>query len=264
MHCLSQSNKKRTPLSKAEQISKNLFDRISIPDLPQNLKNQFEKENIQRELKKIQEPVSQQMSEIKSVLTLDDIKQQIERIKIEEESLSNEPFERRIREAASKNKNMGLLLQKERAARIDLEKTNNGLERQIEELKLRIKLSIEPENDEKRTLAEQKAKIYSLEERISVLNLKLNVAEIDIAKCMKIIKSEVGDFQNLDELRKSDTGWKGRAQTIEILKSKIQKLKNAFGENKNGDQESASVQSFKKFVKEEIAYFIRNEDPRDF
>ena len=41
-----------------------------------------------------------------------------------------------------------------------------------------------------------------------------------------MLKREVGDKVEMDELLREDSTWVGRAQQIEILKSKIQRLKS--------------------------------------
>ena len=53
---------------------------------------------------------------------------------------------------------------------------------------------------------------------------------------MKIIEKEVGEGANIDDILKDPTGWKGRAQKIEMLKAKVKKLKL-----ENGDSVSTTT-----------------------
>lgn len=228
------------------KLNRDLFDKIYIPPLPENLKTQFRHEDLKRDLEKVQETQVPSIQDKLSSMSLNELKEQIERLKIEEENIKNEPFEKRIRDAGMKNKNLGLMLQKERVTRIEIETQKVALDKQIEELKIKLKMASEPESDDKRQLMEYKLKAQHLEEKLSILNLKLTTNENELAKCIKIIKSEVGDFQSLDEIIRAENNWKGRAQKIEILKAKVHQLKTTLAEFKIPEQDPASANAMKK------------------
>lgn len=70
-----------------------------------------------------------------------------------------------------------------------------------------------------------KKKIKKQDERIVKLRNDAQKYKIDLDKAIKIIEREVGEGQSIDEILKSDSNWKGRAQKVEMLKSKLKKLK---------------------------------------
>jgi hypothetical protein len=235
-----------TSITKHAKLNQELFDKIYIPPLPENLKTQFRQEELRRDLEKVQETQMPSIQDKLGSMSLNELREQIERLKIEEESIKNEPFEKRIREAGLKNKNLGMMLQKERVSRIELETQKIALEKQIDELKIKLKMAVEPESEDKRQMMEYKLKVQHLEEKVSILNLKLTTNENELAKCVKIIKSEVGYFQSLDEVLRAENNWKGRAQKIEILKAKVHQLKTTLAEFKMPEVESSSANTLKK------------------
>ena len=235
-----------TSIQSEMKLNRDLFERIYIPPLPENLKTQFRQEDLKRDLDKAQETQLSSIQDKLGSMSLNELKEQIERLKFEEENIKNEPLEKRLRDAGMKNKNLGLIAQKERASRIDVENQKAALEKQIEELKIKLKMASEPEGDDKRQLMEYKLKAQHLEEKLSILNLKLTSNENELAKCMKIIKSEVGDFQSLDEALRAENNWKGRAQKIEILKAKVHQLKTTLAEFKTPEQDPGSINALKK------------------
>ena len=43
----------------------------------------------------------------------------------------------------------------------------------------------------------------------------------DLDKATKCLEREIGEIVNLDDLLKDDSGWKGRAQKIDVLQSQV-------------------------------------------
>lgn len=76
-----------------------------------------------------------------------------------------------------------------------------------------------------------KKKLKEKEARIVKLRNDSQKYKIDLDKALKIIEREVGEGQSIDDILKSDSNWKGRAQKIEALQSKIKKLKVEFGDS---------------------------------
>ena len=63
------------------------------------------------------------------------------------------------------------------------------------------------------------------EKKITKLRNENQQLKGDLDKAIKCLEKETGEIVNLDELAKDTTQWKGRAQTIEVLKSQVKRLK---------------------------------------
>lgn len=70
-----------------------------------------------------------------------------------------------------------------------------------------------------------KKKIKKQDERIVKLRNDAQKYKTDLDKATKIIEREVGEGMSIDEILKDTSSWKGRAQKIEMLKTKIRQLK---------------------------------------
>lgn len=75
-----------------------------------------------------------------------------------------------------------------------------------------------------------KKKLKDKESRIVKLRNEAQKFKTDLDKATKLIEREIGESISIDELLKSDSTWKGRAQKIEALKAKIKKLKVDMGD----------------------------------
>ena len=91
--------------------------------------------------------------------------------------------------------------------------------------KSEAKLETTTEADGGDSVSELKKKIKKQDERIIKLRNDSQKYKQDFEKAMKVIEREVGEGQTVDEILKSESSWKGRAQKIEMLKSKIKQLK---------------------------------------
>lgn len=91
--------------------------------------------------------------------------------------------------------------------------------------KSEAKLETTTEADGGEAVSELKKKIKKQDERIIKLRNDSQKYKQDFEKAMKVIEREVGEGQTVDEILKSESSWKGRAQKIEMLKSKIKQLK---------------------------------------
>ena len=68
-----------------------------------------------------------------------------------------------------------------------------------------------------------KTKYNTQEKKLQDERLKTIRLKDELNKATRIIKRECGEYSNLDELLENES-WKGRAQQIEILKSKVKDL----------------------------------------
>jgi len=78
--------------------------------------------------------------------------------------------------------------------------------------------------------------INKQEERIVKLRNNAQKYKTDLEKAQKIIEREVGEGKSIDEILKENSSWKGRAQKIEMLKTKLKALRL-----ENGDSVSTTT-----------------------
>jgi DNA repair exonuclease SbcCD ATPase subunit len=75
------------------------------------------------------------------------------------------------------------------------------------------------------TFQDLEKKMKEHEKKITKLRNENQQLKGDFDKAIKCLERETGEIVNLDELAKDNTQWKGRAQTIEVLKSQVKRLK---------------------------------------
>lgn len=125
------------------------------------------------------------------------------------------------------------LAKKVRTLQVALESEKNRAARAMEEVNRLREEAIKKENTKgwSRNAVKEDAsekKIQGLEKSLQELQAKLISTKADLKKAKNFLKREVGEFENLDALSKNET-WKGRAQQIELLKSRINDLKRQIG-----------------------------------
>lgn len=107
---------------------------------------------------------------------------------------------------------------------------NSATTEEVEEAKtVTEKTEDELEND-KEEIGNLKKKLKKQDEKIVKLRNDAQKYKIDLDKATKIIEREIGEGLSIDEILKSDSKWKGRAQKIEQLKAKIRKIKVDWGD----------------------------------
>jgi hypothetical protein len=75
-----------------------------------------------------------------------------------------------------------------------------------------------------------KKKVKDLEGKIIKLWAEKDIYKSELEKSKQIIEWEIGDGKSIDELLRDDGGWKGRAEKIQILKNKLKKAKETYGD----------------------------------
>ena len=136
----------------------------------------------------------------------------------------SEAVDKKLKELICKNKGLSLALQKEQTGSSVLKEQVERLTRQVEELK-RVAGGSNEQLTQKR-LEEMGEKCRKAEEKGASLNLRVTSLESELAKALKALKREVGERADIDELLREDGGWVGRAQQIEVLRAKIQRLQS--------------------------------------
>ncbi|OMJ70008.1 hypothetical protein SteCoe_32117 [Stentor coeruleus] len=125
------------------------------------------------------------------------------------------------------------LAKKVRTLQVALESEKNRAARAMEEVNRLREDAMKKENTKgwsKNAVKEDASerKIQGLEKSLQELQAKHMSTKADLKKAKNLLKREVGEFENLDALSKNET-WKGRAQQIELLKSRINDLKRQIG-----------------------------------
>ena len=141
----------------------------------------------------------------------------------------------KLKQLLGKNKEMTVILQKERTLRLKAEAKIGEIER-VQEMEL-LQANRRPKTA---TEGEQwKSKYVTIEKKLQDERLKTTRLKKDLDKSIRIIHKEVGEFSTLDELLEKEN-WKGRAEQIKNLKNKVDDLKvvtqQSFNESNRSEQ----------------------------
>jgi hypothetical protein len=129
--------------------------------------------------------------------------------------------DKKFKQLLMKNKQLLVMLEKERTARAKLEKEVREFESVLN--------SKQEEDQTPKSSPDQpdwRSKSVKFEKKLQEERMKSIQLKNDLDKAVRVIKKEVGDFESLDRLLSSDNAWKGRAQEIEILRSKLKDYNN--------------------------------------
>lgn len=207
--CATQSEPRIQKTEKSVQRSLKQFEQIRIPDMPEHMRKRVAEERIAE----IEEPEA--VRETKRVV---EPQVQVQYL------TDSEAVDKKLKELVAKNKNLSLALQKEQSGSAALRDQVEKLNKRTEELK-RVALGAN-EQTLVHKLEETTDKVKKTEEKNASLNLRVSSLEQELAKMSKVLKREVGDKADVDELLREDGNWVGRAQQIEILKTKMHRLKS--------------------------------------
>uniref|UniRef100_A0A7S1IG45 Uncharacterized protein n=1 Tax=Eutreptiella gymnastica TaxID=73025 RepID=A0A7S1IG45_9EUGL len=157
-------------------------------------------------------------------------------------------------EALKKVKMLTVKLEKEKNINNKLTKQMVGMERQLLDLQ---NLNILPsaggpvselasvmpgsEEDMQRQFKEAKAKVEKANKVIEQMRRQNQDLSLDLKRAKQVLAKELGD-ENVDKAFDEGSGWRGRAQTITLLQSKVKELQRkraastaADGEDVDGD-----------------------------
>ena len=193
------------------------FDQIRIPELPEHMRKkiteeklaQIEREEVEEEPEVDREPAppAESKREVQVQYLTD-----------------NEAVDRKLKELVAKNKGLGLSLQKEQSANAQLKEKAERLSHRVEELRKVAEGG--QEQALKLKMEEQADRLRKTEEKSASLQLRVGTLESELAKALKVLKREVGEKLDVEELLREDSSWVGRAQQIELLKAKVQRLRS--------------------------------------
>lgn len=130
-----------------------------------------------------------------------------------------------------RDKKLMELAKKVRTLQVALESEKNRAARAMEEVNKLREEAFKKENTKgwsKNTIKEEPPKQLNTEKLFQELQVKYSNVKAELKKAKIVLKKEVGDFENLENLLKNES-WKGRAQQIELMKSRINDLKRQIG-----------------------------------
>lgn len=138
------------------------------------------------------------------------------------ENERQEVKDKKYKQTLMKNKQLLVMLEKERTARVKLERELREFQTVLNN---KTDEDSQPRPGATDEAADWKAKSAKFEKKLQEERLKNVQLKNDLDKALRVLKKEVGDFDSLDKLLASDS-WKGRAQEIEILKGKLKDYQN--------------------------------------
>lgn len=141
-----------------------------------------------------------------------------------------DPRDLKIVELAKKNRKLNLALERERTKvrtmASDLEKAQKINAAKTSRLS-KFQNGQHPGDEGKKSEKENPNKIiHQLKKKVSQLTRKNEATTTDLRKVFRVLQSEVGDDVNLQEIVQngSDGGWRGRAEKLSMMKTKIKRL----------------------------------------
>ena len=141
-----------------------------------------------------------------------------------------DPRDSKIVDLAKKNRKLNLALERERT-KVRTMSTELETAQKINAAKTsrlsKFQNGQHPENENKSNTKENPNKIiHQLKKKVSVLTRKNEATTTDLRKVFRVLQSEVGDDVNLQEIVQngSESGWRGRAEKLSKMKTKIKRL----------------------------------------
>lgn len=128
-----------------------------------------------------------------------------------------------------RDKKLMELAKKVRTLQVALESEKNRAGRAMEEVNKLREEALKKENTKgwSRNAIKEETTIQKnpgLDKMYQELQFKYTNTKAELKKAKNLLKREIGDFESIDSVFKNEN-WKGRAQQIELLKSKINDLK---------------------------------------
>ncbi|XP_059124929.1 coiled-coil domain-containing protein 13 isoform X3 [Peromyscus eremicus] len=241
-------------------------DSLSLLDTEeQNLKNIFEKRVLEDEIQQLRSELRETVDEngrLYKLLKERDFEIKHLKKKIEEDrfaftgatGMAGDLVATKIVELSKKNR--GLMAESESAkARVkQLTKRIQELERELQMAPARppAKGTTDTEDKPLRTQTGDRAlpetpEVKALQDRLAATNLKMSdlrnqiqSTKQELRVAQKVLANEVGDDVNIQQLLASPGTWRGRAQQILVLQSKVRELEKQLGQRQNKTAGSSS------------------------
>ncbi|XP_041532708.1 coiled-coil domain-containing protein 13 isoform X3 [Microtus oregoni] len=224
----------------------------------QNLKNIFEKRVLEDEIQQLRSELRETVDEngrLYKLLKERDFEIKHLKKKIEEDRLAftgatgmaGDLVATKIVELSKKNR--GLMAESE-SAKARVKQLTNRIQELEHELQMAparppAKGTTDPGAKPLRTQAGDRAllespEVKALQERLAATNLKMSdlrnqiqSAKQELRVAQKVLANEVGEDVNIQQLLASPGTWRGRAQQILVLQSKVRELEKQLGQRQN-------------------------------
>uniref|UniRef100_A0A8C3K4T9 Coiled-coil domain-containing protein 13 n=1 Tax=Calidris pygmaea TaxID=425635 RepID=A0A8C3K4T9_9CHAR len=147
----------------------------------------------------------------------------------------------KIVELAKKNREITAETESEKAK---VKQLNNRV-KELEKEKLKILSDVDPKeratdiSGKEIKLKAESPEVKALQEKLTAANFKvmeyrnqLQSAKQELKMTQKLLANEVGEDVNIQSLLTNSGSWRGRAQQILVLQSKVRELENQLGQNK--------------------------------
>ncbi|XP_076433546.1 coiled-coil domain-containing protein 13 isoform X5 [Peromyscus maniculatus bairdii] len=241
-------------------------DSLSLLDTEeQNLKNIFEKRVLEDEIQQLRSELRETVDEngrLYKLLKERDFEIKHLKKKIEEDrfaftgatGMAGDLVATKIVELSKKNR--GLMAESE-SAKARVKQLTNRIQELEHELQMAparppAKGTTDTEDKPLRTQTGDRAlpetpEVKALQDRLAATNLKMSdlrnqiqSAKQELRMAQKVLANEVGEDVNIQQLLASPGTWRGRAQQILVLQSKVRELEKQLGQRQNKTAASSS------------------------
>ena len=139
-------------------------------------------------------------------------------LKIEKFKTLNKELEKKLLELSTTNQNLG----------INKENNINSLNNKDNKKELQNNIDKNNNNNNEESSTELKKKLKIIESKIVEMRNKNQILKDENSKLIMVLKKEIGENCDIEKLLKGNekAGWKGRAEQVEYLKSKIKNMEN--------------------------------------
>eukprot|EP00494_Astrolonche_serrata_P006577 UN06601 len=162
--------------------------------------------------------------------TIDNLQDALITLKQELEYIERQPVQTVAKDIAKKNRNLNILLRRERNSIRDLEKRLEEQSKSILELTTNQEKQETVNGSSKTTTKkknEWKSKYSKMSEKYLLVQGEIGRVKAELNKTKAVLAKEIGDgTTDLNSLLKDDSGWRGRCEHIAILKTQVVNLKN--------------------------------------
>ena len=139
-------------------------------------------------------------------------------LKIEKFKTLNKELEKKLLELSTTNQNLG----------INKENNINSLNNKDNKKELQNNIDKNNNNNNEESSTELKKKLKIIESKIVEMRNKNQILKDENSKLIMVLKKEIRENCDIEKLLKGNekAGWKGRAEQVEYLKSKIKNMEN--------------------------------------
>jgi len=219
---------------------------FTVPELPSHLQGVVKVEEAKRaiEVARSTPTDSQELKQSEKRKQKDEeaLQAKLDRFSFDSVSLNSLGPRNKYVEACNRNKELNLILQAEKTAISQLQRSL--ADRRAEVVALTAQFDSEPQFP--RQIANLEAKKMLGQQKIETLQTKIAMVEGVLAKYQAVFHREMEEEVNLEDLLKQSSGWRQRAQKLEIARARLEELTRneqsmRMGTDKSGGGNSRSI-----------------------